>query len=329
MWGLRNHNEVWIIPNPGSQKTITLSLYSISKIPFQTGTSYVKIPEWDSTVPTTEGNASSVSFVPFGGHGISLIRIQVCVLGVQRISLRILPIVRYSGQVCWLPEKLVKWGLSDVPMTGAIVAPAGSRFCVSHHQSRLFISLRIWWLSESTKSTGSKPRCAWNGRCANRNWIHLKIFLQYNVPKIGAWSSIELSSPSPKLNSERRFCTISADWKNSILKMSSPCLRCWSIHVVTCWLNDWACWKSYTDWNGWHGFHCSEYLWCLLYNPVALLYTLPPTLSTPTTCLWALVCVGSGVNLKSGFWRPIVSSSGVSLGGGTLGILFMGKLLVD
>ena len=72
---------------------------------------------------------------------------------------------------------------------------------------------------------------------------------------------------------------------DSILIFSSPCLQCWSIHISMCWLNDWADWKSCAEWNGCHGFHCSEYLQCLLYNPVALPYAFPPTLFTPTICL--------------------------------------------
>ena len=46
IWDLSNHDLFWIIPDPGRQKTITPSLESISTIPCQAGTSYVKIPEW-------------------------------------------------------------------------------------------------------------------------------------------------------------------------------------------------------------------------------------------------------------------------------------------
>jgi len=41
-----NHDMFWIIPNPGRQMRITLSLEFISKIPFEDGTSYVKRLEW-------------------------------------------------------------------------------------------------------------------------------------------------------------------------------------------------------------------------------------------------------------------------------------------
>jgi len=46
IWDLSNHDLFWIIPDPGSQKSITLSLESISTIPFQARASDVKIPEW-------------------------------------------------------------------------------------------------------------------------------------------------------------------------------------------------------------------------------------------------------------------------------------------
>jgi len=77
-------------------------------------------------------------------------------------------------------------------------------------------------------------------------------------------------------------------------------VHAWDVDLsrfFVCWLNDWACWKSYTDENGSHTFHSSEYLRCLLYNLVALPYAVPPAFSTPTTCLWAFVSVGSGVQV--------------------------------
>jgi len=43
---LSNHDLFRMIPDPGSQKRITLSLESISMIPFQARASDVKIPEW-------------------------------------------------------------------------------------------------------------------------------------------------------------------------------------------------------------------------------------------------------------------------------------------
>jgi len=46
IWDLSNHILFWIIPNPVSQKRMTLSLESFNTIPFQAGASYVNIPEW-------------------------------------------------------------------------------------------------------------------------------------------------------------------------------------------------------------------------------------------------------------------------------------------
>jgi len=55
-------------------------------------------------------------------------------------------------------------------------------------------------------------------------------------------------APSPKSSLEKSFRRASADWNDSVLMLSSPRLRCWSIHVFVCWLNDWAWWKSCADW---------------------------------------------------------------------------------
>jgi len=46
IWDLNNHDLFRIIPDPGSQKSITLSLESISTVPFQARASDVNIPEW-------------------------------------------------------------------------------------------------------------------------------------------------------------------------------------------------------------------------------------------------------------------------------------------
>jgi len=44
IWDLSNHDLFWIIPDPGSQKRITLSLEFISTVPFRTRASNVWIP---------------------------------------------------------------------------------------------------------------------------------------------------------------------------------------------------------------------------------------------------------------------------------------------
>jgi len=43
IWELSKHDLMWVIPYPGSQKRVILSLESICTIPFQTRTSNVKI----------------------------------------------------------------------------------------------------------------------------------------------------------------------------------------------------------------------------------------------------------------------------------------------
>jgi len=139
------------------------------------------------------------------------------------------------------------------------------------------------------------------------------------------WSWIQLSLLSPKSSPERRLRKASADWSDSMLKLCSSHIKYWSIQVFVCWLNDWACWMLCADWKECHGFHCSEYLRCLLYNPVALPYAFPPVFSTPTTCLWPLVFVGWGVQVRSGFWGSIISSLGVFSGGGAPGTWSMSR----
>jgi len=104
IWHLSNYDLFWIISNPGSQKRITLSLVSISTIPFQARASNVKIAEWGQYSFNCRIPCLVSIFGIFWGQGISQTTIQVYISGVWRISFRILPIVRYSGQACWLPE---------------------------------------------------------------------------------------------------------------------------------------------------------------------------------------------------------------------------------
>jgi len=151
--------------------------------------------------------------------------IQAHLVGVKPIFVQILPIVRYSIQACWLPEKLVKLVFSDAQMTATNTALAGGWSCVSLHWLPMFISMYIQWLSKWASHTASQLKCTWNGRCAKRNCIHLKISLWYNVPKICELSSIQLSSPSLESTSERSFGRASANWNEHILKLSSPHCR--------------------------------------------------------------------------------------------------------
>jgi len=121
----------------------------------------------------------------------------------------------------------------------------------------------------------------------------------------------------------------SADCNEPILKLASARLGSWSIHVLVSWLTDSAWWKSCADHNGCRGLDCSEYLRCLLYYPVTLPYACPPAFSTPTTCLWACVFVGSGVQVRSGCWQSIGSLLGVSSGGDAPSTLAMSRSFTD
>jgi len=175
IWDLSNHDVFRIIPDPGSQKRITLPLESISTVPFQARASNVNIPEWGQHCSNPGMRCLVSIFGTFRRTGNQLHKNPGALFSVPQIAFQILPIVRYSGQECLSPEKLVRWVLTDAQMTGTIVTPAGSWSCVSHHQLPVFISLYIRRLSESARRTGSKSRCAWNGRCANRNCIYWKI----------------------------------------------------------------------------------------------------------------------------------------------------------
>jgi hypothetical protein len=143
IWYSGNHNLFWIIPDPVCQKRITFYLESICTIPFQAGTSDVKIPEWGQHCATSGMPCFVRILAPVGVHGISATTIHALVLGICWICFRMLPIVRYSGHACWLPGTLDNWVLSDAQLTGTIVAPAGSWCCQSHHQSPVFISRYI------------------------------------------------------------------------------------------------------------------------------------------------------------------------------------------
>jgi len=90
----------WIFPDPGREKRISSSQESITLVPFQAVTSYVKIPEWGKHC----SNRGMPFIVPiFGTIQGTWNERKVnpgALFGVQRISFRILPIVRYRGQAC-------------------------------------------------------------------------------------------------------------------------------------------------------------------------------------------------------------------------------------
>jgi len=181
IWDLCNNNFFWKIPDSGSQKRITLSWKTIRPIPFQAGTSDVKIPEWGQQSSNC-GKPCVVSIIcTFQGTGDQHNKNRWRFLAVLRISFRMLPVVTFYGQACWSLQQLVLWILYVAHMTGAIVAPAGSWSHVSHHQSCVCTALDIRWVSESAWRKCSTLMCAWNGRCANTHNVHLKISLLDNV----------------------------------------------------------------------------------------------------------------------------------------------------
>lgn len=65
-------------------------------------------------------------------------------LGVVCISFETCPIVRYTGQGCLLPPKLVRCVLSEARMSGVIMAPKGSQSLCLH--------INIWLKIKQMKS---------------------------------------------------------------------------------------------------------------------------------------------------------------------------------
>ena len=49
-------------------------------------------------------------------------------VGDRRVNLSIFPMVTYTGHADLSPLKFDRWVLSDVMMTGAMVAPSGRSF---------------------------------------------------------------------------------------------------------------------------------------------------------------------------------------------------------
>jgi hypothetical protein len=77
--------------------------------------------------------------------------------------------------------------------------------------------------------------------------------------------------------------------------------------------------------------------WILLFWVLAMLVVqsccfaicFPPQIFHPTFSLWAFVLVGSGVQVRSGYWGSIGSSLGVSSGGGAPITLSTSRSLID
>jgi len=140
IWDWSNDDLFQIIPDPGSQQRLTLSLESICTIPFPARASDVKMPMLGQHRSNRGMSCSIKVFGTFRVTGDQPNKNLGWFLGVRRISFRIVPIVKYSSQESWSPEKLIKWFLSNAQMTGTIVTPIGSWSCVSDYQSPMFIS---------------------------------------------------------------------------------------------------------------------------------------------------------------------------------------------
>jgi len=87
---LANHAVFRIITDQGSQMGIILSWESITIIPFYVRTSYVKIREWDRTVPSVDCHTLLALFEPFWRYWISPTTIQAGFWGVQQICFHII-----------------------------------------------------------------------------------------------------------------------------------------------------------------------------------------------------------------------------------------------
>jgi len=141
IWDLSYHHLFGVIPDPGSQMRVTLSLESFCKMPFQARACDVKMPELRQHSSNRVMAWFVNSFATFRGtwdrpdkNPGPLARCQVDIfLNITNCEIQ--------GQACWLPKTLVMWVLSDAHMTGTIVAPAWSWSCLSNHKSPMFILL--------------------------------------------------------------------------------------------------------------------------------------------------------------------------------------------
>jgi len=154
------------------------------------------------------------------------------------MSPRILTIVGFRGQACWLHKKVCKWVLSDSQMTGTNVSLIWSWSCDSYRKAHLFIMRNVGWVCECARCTCLRLKCGWNGRCAKIDGLHFNLWLQYNSPKICESCPIKTSLPSLQLTSEISFCgylLIEVIWL-----WSCP-VHTWDVDLSKFWL---ACWMG-------------------------------------------------------------------------------------
>jgi hypothetical protein len=175
IWDLSNRNLLWIILYPGSQKRITLSVESISTMPFQARGRDVKIPEWGQhcrncgmpflvsifgTIWRRGDQPNKNPGVLFRWTADIISNIPDC--EIKCPGMRVARTIGYVGLVGytnhWHNRRTSRKLILQIP------APIS---CVH--------LVYIWPLSKSARRTCSKLWCTWNGRCTKRNWIHLKI----------------------------------------------------------------------------------------------------------------------------------------------------------
>jgi len=134
IWDLSNHALFRMIPDPGSQKRITLSLESNSTVSFQARASNFKIPKWGQHC-SNRGMPCLVSiFDTFRRTGDQPIKhpgaLFRCTVDIfsnitdRKIQRQGMLVTRKIGQV----------GHVGCTNDWHIVAPAGSWSCISHHQ---------------------------------------------------------------------------------------------------------------------------------------------------------------------------------------------------
>jgi len=284
IWDLSNHRISWIIAHQCRQTRITLSGESICTIESRVGTSNVKIPEWgqhcfNHRMPylvNILGTFRGTSDQPNEDPGAQFMCPADIIFNITNFEIQ------------W-PGMLIAWQIGQESLVGC------TNDWHTHRSSRELIlgippaiahvHLTVYWAMFRVREV----HCFKIVVCRKPEMCQKKLYTFENIPGVycsrAMWMVlIELSSPSPKSSSARSFHTSSADWIHLTLKCSSPLLGCRSIHLFVLLLNDSRCWKLCADWNGCHGFHWSEFLQCLVYNPVALPYTFPSAFSTPTTC---------------------------------------------
>jgi len=174
LWDSRNHHPIWIILIPGIWQSVTFSPESIWTIPFQGRGGDVRMPK----LKQDRFKHLMACFVnvlgTFQGTWHWPNETQGALFTYAADIFCNIIAMRYSGEACWSPEKLVGKFWFDVKMNATIFAPAGYRSCVFCNQSLVIIMLQIPHPSLLVNLTVFKLRCVWHGRSAKRNWTYFE-----------------------------------------------------------------------------------------------------------------------------------------------------------